>query len=53
LTGCGEDEARAALRDAGGKVKLAALMVLRGMERGAAEAALGRSGGNLRGALQG
>ena len=53
LTGCGEDEARAALREAGGKVKLAALMVLRGMERGAAEAALGRSGGNLRGALQG
>ncbi|MBV8612455.1 MAG: N-acetylmuramic acid 6-phosphate etherase, partial [Acetobacteraceae bacterium] len=53
LTGCGEEEARAALREAGGKVKLAALMVLRGMERGAAEAALDRSGGHLRGALRG
>lgn len=51
LTGCGEEEARAALREAGGKVKLAALMVLRGMERGAAEAALGQAGGHLRGAL--
>jgi N-acetylmuramic acid 6-phosphate etherase len=53
LTGCGEDEARAALREAGGKVKLAALMVLRGMERGPAEAALSRAGGHLRGALRG
>jgi N-acetylmuramic acid 6-phosphate etherase len=53
LTGCGEDEARAALREAGGKVKLAALMVLRGLERGPAEAALNRAGGHLRGALRG
>ncbi|HJS86044.1 MAG TPA: N-acetylmuramic acid 6-phosphate etherase, partial [Acetobacteraceae bacterium] len=53
LTGCGPDEARATLREAGGKVKLAALMILRGMERGTAEAALARAGGHLRGALEG
>ncbi len=52
LTGCGEDEARAALREAGGSVKLAALMILRGMGRGAAEATLGRTGGHLRAALR-
>ncbi len=53
LTGCGADEARAALQAAGGKVKLAVLMVLRGIDRDAAEAALARNGGHLRGALQG
>jgi N-acetylmuramic acid 6-phosphate etherase len=52
LTGCGEDAARGALADAGGSVKLAVL-VLRGMTRPQAEAALAQRGGDLRQVLGG
>jgi N-acetylmuramic acid 6-phosphate etherase len=50
LTGCAEADARVALEQAGGKVKLAVLVV-RGMGVGEAEALLGRHGGNLRATL--
>jgi N-acetylmuramic acid 6-phosphate etherase len=50
LTGRGGDEVRRALETAGGKVKLAAL-VLEGLDRAEAEAALARHGGQLRAAL--
>jgi N-acetylmuramic acid 6-phosphate etherase len=50
LTGCGEAAARAALEAAGGKVKLAVLVV-RGMAVADAEALLARSGWSLRAAL--
>ncbi len=51
LTGCTDADARAALAAADGKVKLAALMLLRSLDREAAEAALSRAGSHLRGAL--
>ena len=50
LTGCDEAAARAALEAAGGKVKLAVLVV-RGMAVPDAEALLARHGGSLRAAL--
>jgi len=50
LTGCDEAAARAALDAAGGKVKLAVLVV-QGMTPAEAEALLARHGGKLRGAL--
>jgi len=50
LTGCDEAAARAALEAAGGKVKLAVLVV-RGMAVPDAEALLARRGGSLRAAL--
>jgi len=50
LTGCDEAAARAALEAAGGKVKVAVLVV-RGMGPGEAEAVLARHGGRLRGAV--
>ncbi len=50
LSGAEEDEAARALGEAGGKVKVAVL-VLRGMEAAAAEAALAAAGGRLRGVL--
>jgi len=50
LTGCDEAAARAALEAAGGKVKVAVLVV-RGMAPGEAEAVLARHGGRLRGAM--
>lgn len=50
LTGCDEVAARAALEAAGGKVKLAVLVV-RGMAVPDAEALLARHGGSLRAAL--
>ena len=52
LTGCDDGDARAALGAADGKVKLAALMILRGVGRPAAEAMLAASGGQLRAALR-
>ncbi len=50
LSGAGEDEAARALGEAGGRVKLAVL-VLRGMGVAEAEAALAAAGGRLRTAL--
>jgi N-acetylmuramic acid 6-phosphate etherase len=50
LTGCAEADARAALKLAGGKVKVAVL-ILRGMQPGEAKALLARHGGNLRATL--
>jgi N-acetylmuramic acid 6-phosphate (MurNAc-6-P) etherase len=50
LTGCDEAAARIALEAAGGKVKLAVLVV-RGMAPADAEALLARHGGSLRGAV--
>jgi N-acetylmuramic acid 6-phosphate etherase len=52
LTGCDEDAARAALQTAGGKVKLA-ILVLDGATREQAEARLAAHGGDLRRALAG
>jgi N-acetylmuramic acid 6-phosphate etherase len=51
LTGAGDAAARAALEAAGGTIKLATLMLLRSLDRPAAEAALAKVGGNLRKAL--
>ena len=51
LTECDEPAARAALEAAGGKVKLAVLVV-RGMAVADADALLARSGGSLRAALR-
>ncbi len=50
LTGRGEQDVRAALRQAGGSVKLA-MLLLKGCSLADAEALLNRSGGHLRGAL--
>ena len=50
LTGCEADAGRAALEAAGGKVKLAVL-ILRGMGREQAEALLAAHGGDLRRAV--
>ncbi|HET6182290.1 MAG TPA: N-acetylmuramic acid 6-phosphate etherase [Acetobacteraceae bacterium] len=52
LTGCTEDAARVALGSAGGKVKLAVLMVFRRCDTPTAERLLAESGGDLRAALQ-
>jgi N-acetylmuramic acid 6-phosphate etherase len=51
LTGCEAAEAAQALERAGGSTKLASLMILRGLDRGAAETLLARHGGILRRAL--
>ena len=51
LTGCDPAAAAAALDQAGGSAKLASLMILRGLDRGAAETLLSRHGGVLRPAL--
>jgi N-acetylmuramic acid 6-phosphate etherase len=51
LTGCDDNAATAALDQAGGSSKLASLMILRGLDRVAAEALLSRHGGILRHAL--
>jgi N-acetylmuramic acid 6-phosphate etherase len=51
LTGCAPDEARRALDQAKGSTKLASLMILRGLDRPAAEALLARHAGVLRHAL--
>ena len=52
LTGCEAEAGRAALEAAGGKVKLAVL-ILRGLTRQEAEAALTAHGGDLRRAIAG
>ena len=51
LTGCDPAAAAAALDEAGGSSKLASLMILRGLDRDAAEALLSRHAGILRQAL--
>ena len=51
LTGSDPAEANAALDQAGGSTKLASLMILRGLDRDAAEALLARHSGILRQAL--
>ena len=51
LTGCDPAAAAAALDHAGGSTKLASLMILRELDRAAAEALLFRNGGILRQAL--
>lgn len=51
LTGCSSEQAQAALEQAGGKVKLAVLL-LRGIRRGDAEGLLARHNGSLRAALR-
>ncbi|MGE5271746.1 MAG: N-acetylmuramic acid 6-phosphate etherase [Thiohalocapsa sp.] len=51
LTGQGRDKVHEALRQAGGSVKLA-LLLLEGMPREAAQAALGEAGGDLRAAKE-
>lgn len=53
LSGAGHDAARSALNIAGGSVKLATLMLARGLARAEAEAALARAGGRLGDALRG
>lgn len=53
LTGLGRDDALSALDGAGGSVKIAAVMCLRGLPRGDAEEVLARCGGRLRAALEG
>jgi N-acetylmuramic acid 6-phosphate etherase len=53
LTGCAAAAAAAALDQAGGSTKLASLMILRDLDRGAAEALLSRHAGILRQALTG
>ena len=52
LTGAEEGASQQALEQAGGVIKLATVMLLRGVDRAGAEAALARAGGNLRRALQ-
>ena len=52
LTGADLDTARSALVEADGVIKLASVMLLRGMARAEAQAALDAAGGNLRAALQ-
>ena len=52
LTGCDPDAASATLDQAGGSTKLASLMILRGLDRDAAEALLSRHAGILRRALE-
>lgn len=52
LTGADMDASRRTLEAAGGVIKLATVMLLRGASRADAEAALARAGGNLRKALQ-
>jgi N-acetylmuramic acid 6-phosphate etherase len=51
LTGCDSATAEATLDRAGGSTKLASLMILRALDRGAAEALLSRHAGILRQAL--
>jgi N-acetylmuramic acid 6-phosphate etherase len=51
LADCSLEQARQALAEAGGSIKLAAVMQLRSLSRSEAEAQLYKSGGNLRGAL--
>lgn len=53
LSGAGPEAARSALNIAGGSVKIATLMLARGLPRDAAEAALVAAGGRLRDALRG
>ncbi|MBP6902351.1 MAG: N-acetylmuramic acid 6-phosphate etherase [Burkholderiaceae bacterium] len=50
-TGCGQAQAEAALRDGGWRVKLAIVMVRRGLDANAARAALEAVGGDVRAAL--
>lgn len=52
LTGADAEAARTALADAGGVIKLAVVMLLRGVDRPGAQAALDAAGGNLRKALE-
>ena len=52
LTGADLDTSRKTLQEAGGVIKLATVMLLRGAGRADAEAALAGAGGNLRQALQ-
>ena len=52
LTGAEEGASRKVLEEAGGVIKLATVMLLRGLDRAEAEAALAQAGGNLRRALQ-
>lgn len=52
LTGASPEAARAALEEAGGTIKLATVMLLKSLDRSAAEAALVAAGGNLRRALE-
>jgi N-acetylmuramic acid 6-phosphate etherase len=51
LTGAPAEAARTTLEAAGGTIKLATIMLLKSLDRAAAEAALDRAGGNLRKAL--
>jgi N-acetylmuramic acid 6-phosphate etherase len=51
LTGAEAEAAQAALEEAGGSIKLATVMLSRGISRGDAEARLAEAGGNLRRAL--
>jgi len=48
LTGCSAETALTALSEAGGRVKIATLMILQGLGAEAAEALLNENGGNLR-----
>ena len=52
LTGADDGASRQALEEAGGAIKLATVMLLRGIGRAEAEAALAKASGNLRQALQ-
>jgi N-acetylmuramic acid 6-phosphate etherase len=52
LTGCSEDDARAALTRAGGRTKLAVLL-LHGVDADEAASRLAASGGQLGAALRG
>jgi N-acetylmuramic acid 6-phosphate etherase len=51
LADCGEDAAAAALAEAGDSIKLATVMLVKGLSRSEAEALLRAGGGTLRGAL--
>jgi N-acetylmuramic acid 6-phosphate etherase len=52
VSGASREEAERALRESGGRVKIAAYMLARGVDATSAEEALSRNGGSLRGALE-